>query len=63
MAEDYRKVDPIRKITGTLKTVDTHYRQDGLNVFVYCDFIEYQTVGHITSPLLRLVSLDRSKKV
>ena len=58
MAEDYRMVDPIRKISGNLKTVDTHYRQDGLNVFVYCDLIEYQTIGHITSPLLRLVSLD-----
>ena len=61
MAEDYRMVDPKRKVTCNLKTVDTHYRQDGLNVFVYCDLIEYQTVGHITSPLLRLVSLDRSK--
>ena len=55
-------IDPIKKVIGTVNVVENQYKQDGVNIFVYCDLIEYQIVGSINSPLLRLTSLDRSKK-
>ena len=62
-ALDFNMIDPIKKAIGNLNVVENQYKQDGLNIFVYCDLIEYQIVGSINSPLLRLTSLDRSKKV
>ena len=61
-AFDFTMIDPIKKAIGNLNVVENQYKQDGLNIFVYCDLIEYQIVGSINSPLLRLTSLDRSKK-
>ena len=61
-ALDVNMIDPIKKVIGNLNVVENQYKQDGLNIFVYCDLIEYQIVGSINSPLLRLTSLDRSKK-
>ena len=61
-AAEYSMIDPISRIVGNLNVVENQYRHDGVNIFVYCDLIEYQIVGSINSPLLRLTSLDRSKK-
>ena len=62
-AAEYSMLDPISRLAGNLNVVENQYRHDGVNIFVYCDLIEYQIVGSINSPLLRLTSLDRSKKV
>ena len=61
-AAEYSMIDPISRIVGNINVVENQYRHDGVNIFVYCDLIEYQIVGSINSPLLRLTSLDRSKK-
>ena len=61
-AAEYSMIDPISRIVGNLNVVENQYRHDGVNIFVYCDLIEYQIVGSSNSPLLRLTSLDRSKK-
>ena len=55
-------IDPIKRVIGNLNVVENQYKQDGVNMFVHCDLLEYQIVGSINSPLLRLTSLDRSKK-
>ena len=62
-AAEYSMLDPISRLAGNLNVVENQYRHDGVNIFVYCDLIEYQIVGSINSLLLRLTSLDRSKKV
>ena len=61
-ALDFNMIDPIKTAIGNVNVVENQYKQDGLNIFVYCDLIEYQIVGSSNSPLLRLTSLDRSKK-
>ena len=55
-------LDPMNRLAENVKVVENQYRHDGVNIFVYCNVIEYQIVGSSTSPLLRLTSLDRSKK-
>ena len=61
-AAEYSMLDPISRLAGNLNVVENQYRHDGVTIFVYCDLSEYQIVGSINSPLLRLTSLDRSKK-
>ena len=57
-AAEYSMLDPISRLAGNLNVVKNQYRHDGVNIFVYCDVIEYQIVGSINSPLLRLTLLD-----
>ena len=61
-AAEYSMLDPMSRLAGNLHVVENQYRHDGVNIFVYCDLLEYQIVGSTNSPLLRLTSLDRSKK-
>ena len=61
-AAEFSMIDPLKRVVGNLNVVENQYKHDGVNIFVYCDLIEYQIVGSINSPLLRLTSLDRSKK-
>ena len=62
-AAEYSMLDPMSRLAGTLNVVENQYRHGGVNIFAYCYVSEYQIDGSINSPLLRLTSLDRSKKV
>ena len=33
-----------------------------MNILVYCSLIDYQIVGSISSPLLRILALNRNRK-
>ena len=54
----FRVFDPCRYLTGFIDSTD----YEGVNVFVYCSLVEFQVIASITSPLLRLVSLNRIEK-
>ena len=54
----FKVFDPCRYLTGFIDS--NNY--EGVNIFVYCSLIEFQIIASITSPLLRLVSLNRNKK-
>ena len=55
---EYKMCDPMRCLTGIVKERET----DGINILVYCSLIDYQIVGSISSPLLRIVALNRNRK-
>ena len=55
---NYNMFDPMRYLTGIVKETET----DGINILVYCSLIDYQIVGSISSPLLRIVALNRNRK-
>ena len=50
--------DLMRCLTGIVKETESN----GMNILVYCSLIDYQTVGSISSPLLRILSLNRNRK-
>ena len=51
---DYKMFDPMRCLTGIVNERET----DGMNILVYCSLIDYQIVGSISSPLLRILALN-----
>ena len=55
---EYKMFDPMRCVTGIVKETET----DGINILVYCSLIDYQIVGSISSPLLRILALNRNRK-
>ena len=55
---EYKMSDPMRSITGIVKETET----DRTNILVYCSLIDYQIVGSISSPLLRIFALNRNRK-
>ena len=48
-AAEFSMIDPIKKVIGTLNVVKNQYKQDGVNIFVYCNVIEYKIVASINS--------------
>ena len=54
----FRVFDPCKYLTGFVHSSS----YEGVNIFVYCSLIEFQIIGSITSPLLRLTSLNRTQK-
>ena len=54
----FKVFDPCKHLTGFIHS--TSY--GSVNIFVYCSLIEFQIIASITSPLLRLTSLNRTKK-
>ena len=55
---EYKMFDPMRCLTGIVKETEL----DGMNILVYCSLIDYQIVGSISSPLLRILALNRNRK-
>ena len=53
----YKMLDPCKRLTSR-----EDVKKDELYALVYCELIEYQLVGSIRSPLLRVVGLDGNKK-
>ena len=57
MTLTYKMLDPCKRLTSR-----EDMKKGELYALVYCELIEYQMVGSIRSPLLRVVGLDGNKK-